>query len=164
MKAIVAIAGNRIIGYKGHIPWRLPEDLKFFRHITWGTTVIMGRKTYDSIGHPLPGRRNIVLTHREFQVTREVLCISNLEIAIQLCKQTEEMQGSEVYVVGGASIYQDLLPFCSEILVTYVKGYYPLEGDTFFPAFEKEFNMGTLIRENEQMKIMRYLRIHYNVK
>lgn len=158
MKAIVAIAGNRIIGYKGKTPWKLPEDLKFFRDMTWGSTIIMGRKTYDSIGHPLPGRHNVVLTHRKLKAATEVRCISNLHTAIRLCKKTEKTQNGKVYVVGGACVYRDLLPFCSEIFITYVKEYYPLEGDAFFPAFEEEFNMGTLIREDSQMRIVRHLR------
>jgi dihydrofolate reductase len=159
MKAIVAIAENRVIGYRGRIPWKLPEDLRFFREITWGTTVIMGRKTYDSIGHPLPGRLNVVLTRKRFKAAGDgVLCFSDLKAAVRLCKQAEKKGGREVFVVGGACIYQALLPFCSEILVTHVKGYDSLGGDTFFPPFEKEFSTKAFIRENRQMRIVRYLR------
>jgi dihydrofolate reductase len=161
MKAIVAITENRVIGYRGRIPWKLPEDLSFFRKVTWGTTVIMGRKTYDSIGHPLPGRVNVVLTRKGFKAMGDrVLCVSDLKAVVRLCKQAEKKEGREVFVVGGACIYQALLPFCSEILITHVKGYDSLKGDAFFPPFEKEFSMKAFIRENRQMRIIRHLRTY----
>ncbi|QQY08794.1 MAG: dihydrofolate reductase [Candidatus Xiphinematobacter sp.] len=159
MKAIVAITENRVIGYRGGIPWRLPEDLRFFREVTWGATVIMGRRTYDSIGHPLPGRENVVLTRKGgLQVARNgVLCTSDLKVIARLCKQVEK-SGGEVFVVGGAGVYKALLPLCNEIFVTHVKGYGSLKEDTFFPPFEKEFDSKAFIRENRRMRIVHYLR------
>jgi len=161
VKAIVAITENRVIGYRGEIPWKLPEDLRFFREVTWGATVIMGRRTYDSIGHPLPGRKNVVLTRKGFRAgVGRVLCVSDLEAVARLCEHAEKKGGGEVFVVGGACTYQALLPLCNEILVTHVKGYGSLKGDTLFPPFEKEFNVKVFIREDRQMRIVRYLRGH----
>ena len=151
MKAIVAMAENRVIGYRGRIPWKLPEDLKFFKETTWGTTVVMGRKTYESIGRPLPGRRNVVLTRVGFAAPPGVFCATHLQEAVRFC------EGGEAFVIGGELIYQALLSFCNEIIVTHVKGY--PQGDTFFPIFEEEFGMGELLRESPEMRIVRYLRI-----
>ncbi len=154
MKAIVAMADNRVIGCDGKIPWHLPEDLRFFKETTWGKTVVMGRKTYESIGRPLPGRKNIVLSQQPKKLSlQDVLYVSDLQSVVQLCETVE------AFVIGGALIYRALLPWCDQIFVTHVKGKGSLKGDTFFPVFEKEFYQSLTLRENSQMKIVRYSRV-----
>lgn len=150
MKAIAAMAKNRVIGYQGKIPWQLPEDLRFFKETTWGKIVIMGRKTYESIGHPLPGRKNIVLSRERGKCLPGVFCVFDPREAIRLCKE------SEAFVIGGESVYRVLLPWCNEIIMTHVMT--SPKGDAFFPAFEEQFAPGIPIRETPQMKILLYLR------
>ncbi|PWU08097.1 MAG: hypothetical protein C5B47_05200 [Verrucomicrobia bacterium] len=146
------MAENRVIGLKGKIPWHLPEDLRFFKDTTWGKTVIMGRKTYASIGSPLPGRRNIVISRQQTSpISADVLYVPDPHVARHLCRD------ADAFVIGGESIYQALLPWCHEIIVTYVKGF--PKGDTFFPMFEKEFDHGVVLRENALMKIVRHSRV-----
>lgn len=152
MKAIVAMAENRVIGYHGKIPWHLSEDLKFFKSVTWGKAVVMGRKTYESIGRPLPGRQNIVLSRKQnIPSEKEVIRVGDVSTVLRLCEKRE------AFVIGGELVYRALLPWCNEILVTHVKEF--PEGDTFFPVFEDEFNPGIILREDERMKIVRYSRL-----
>jgi dihydrofolate reductase len=152
VKAIVAMAENRVIGCEGKIPWHLPKDLRFFKEITWGKTIIMGRKTHVSIGRPLPGRKNIVISRRQqISPSSEIIYVPEPQTAIRICEKID------AFVIGGESIYKALLPWCDEIFVTYVTGF--PKGDTFFPAFEKEFDTGVTLWENPQMKIVRHSRV-----
>jgi dihydrofolate reductase len=150
MKAIVAMAQNRIIGSEGKIPWHLPEDLRFFKEKTLGHTIVMGRKTYESIGKPLPGRQNIILS-RTMSETQ----------GITLVRSTEELfflpNSSGFFVIGGAEIYRLLLPYCEELFVTHVSG--EVVGDTSFPEFETAFAQGELIFETNDFKTLRYRRL-----
>lgn len=127
---IVAMDETRAIGLRNGIPWRLPEDLKLFKRLTMGHPILMGRKTWESLGRPLPGRQNIVLT-RDKEYRAEGACI------IHHLGELEEMelQDSEVMVIGGAQIYTALLPQMSKLYVSEVQGAH--EADTFFPAFEQ---------------------------
>mgnify|MGYP002631516951 CR=1 FL=1 len=147
MKAIAAMSLNRVIGAGGQIPWHLSEDLKFFKRTTLGHVIVMGRKTYDSIGRPLPGRENWVLTRQG----------GNLE-GIRVLHSPEEVQapgdGREVFVIGGEQIYEALLPRCSEIFLTVVKR--QVDGDAFFPAFEEEFSFVETLFEAPEMEVRRY--------
>lgn len=126
----VAIAKNNIIGGNNDLPWYLPEDLKHFKEITMGKTVIMGRKTYDSIiarlGKPLPGRINVVITRNpDFNTLPEVLVFHSLEDAFAALKN------EDVYVIGGAQIFAAALPFAEKMYITHVYQEYP--GDVYFP-------------------------------
>jgi dihydrofolate reductase len=129
-KAIAAMSANRIIGRDGALPWRLPEDLKFFRAVTTGHPVIMGRKTWESRGRPLPGRRNIVLSR----------AMAALEGA-QVVRSLEELDAlgleGDAFVIGGAEIYRLLLPRCAAVYLTVLTE--DAEGDTAFPEFEPDF-------------------------
>ncbi len=146
------MAENRVIGCKGKIPWHLPEDLRFFKETTWGKVLVMGRKTHASIGRPLPGRKNIVISRRQqIPLSSGVLYVPDPEVAVRICEDVD------AFVIGGESIYKALLSWCDEIFVTYVKGF--PKGDTFFPVFEKEFDTGVVLRENPQMKIVRHSRV-----
>lgn len=126
---IVAQSLNRVIGVNNELPWRLPEDLKYFKATTMGKPIIMGRKTYDSIGRPLPGRTNIVVTRQAGWSATGVKVASTLEQAVALAS-AEEPQ--EIMVIGGAQIYELMLPAADRIYLTQV--YAEIEGDAWFPA------------------------------
>ncbi|RVU83878.1 type 3 dihydrofolate reductase [Leucothrix sargassi] len=125
---IAAIAQDRVIGLDGSIPWYLPNDFAHFKKTTMGCPVIMGRKTYDSIGKPLPGRRNIVLTRSQGLVIEGCDVVSNLEEAIALVDTA-----AEVFIIGGQQLYSDGLSIASRLYLTHVEA--DLKGDTYFPDY-----------------------------
>ncbi|QTE39456.1 dihydrofolate reductase [Mucilaginibacter gossypii] len=130
LSIIVAIAKNHAIGKDNKLLWYLPNDLKHFKDVTTGHTVIMGRKTFDSVGKPLPRRRNIVITRQAISIDGcEV--VPTIEAAIELCK-TED----EVFIVGGAEIYRQAIPLTNRIYLTIVDQ--DFEGDTFFPELNPD--------------------------
>ena len=149
MIAIVAMSRNRAIGLEGRIPWHLSEDLKFFKRTTLGHVVLMGRKTYESIGKPLPGRENWVLSRSAD--------IPGIQILRSLDQIPSPPAGKNLYLVGGAELYAALLPLCTEILLTRVDLETP--GDAFFPAFEDQFDSGEILLTGEQFEIRRHRRI-----
>ncbi len=127
----VAISRNNVIGNNNSLPWYIPEDLKHFRQITVGHTVLMGRKTYESIikqlGKPLPDRTNVVVTRQSnFIVSPEVLLYSNLDEALS------RLGKSDIYIIGGAEIFRQVAPQAEKMYVTHIHQDYP--GDIFFPA------------------------------
>ena len=124
---ILARARNGVIGDKGSIPWHLPEDMAFFRRVTWGNVVIMGRKTYESIGKPLPHRTNFVVTHQHnYPVPKGVMCFESLWDAIRVGEPI-----ADVFIIGGAQIYEQALPFAKVIYLTEIDA--DFEGDATFP-------------------------------
>ncbi|WP_432712834.1 dihydrofolate reductase [Pedobacter sp.] len=126
---VVAISANNAIGKDNQLLWHLPADLKHFKAITSGHTIIMGRKTYDSIGKPLPNRRNIVISRNPELTINGAEVTHSLEQALALCKDEEE-----VFVIGGAAIYNDAIALTNRIYLTRVHENY--EADTFFPALD----------------------------
>lgn len=126
---ICAMSRNRVIGLNNQLPWHLPADLQFFKRTTLGKPIIMGRKTYDSIGRPLPGRSNIVVTRQpDFHV--DGLYVANsLEEAMEIAKQLT--QEDEYFVIGGAELYSQALPLAERLYLTEVDT--DVEGDAFFP-------------------------------
>src|SRR5205809_5344448 len=126
-KAIAAMSLNRVIGQQNKIPWHLPEDFKWFKKMTTGQVIVMGRKTFESIGQPLPNRTTFVLSRSGFQHSG-TQTIASLE-EIDLANETRA-----VFICGGAQVYEQVLPRCSELYLTLVKRV--VEGDAFFPAFE----------------------------
>lgn len=142
LAAIVAMGKDRAIGSNGKIPWHLPEDLKHFKEITSGNTIIMGRKTWESLPHrPLPGRDNIVISRNPDYVTKGALLTSSLQNAI------EAAEGDIAFVIGGESIYREALPFCSLLYLTLVDIATPY-ADTFFPEISSD--EWKTINESEQ--------------
>ena len=127
---IAALAANGVIGAQGSLPWRLPEDLRHFKGVTLGHAVIMGRKTWDSIGKALPGRRNIVITGQPGYAAPGVSVAPSLSAALALCDE-----GDTVYVIGGAEIYRAALPLADTLLLTEIHRDFP--GDTRFPEFDR---------------------------
>ena len=147
IKAIVAMAENRVIGQGGTIPWHLPEDFKFFKATTIGHAILMGRKTYESIGKPLAGRENIVLS-RTMPETSGVTVIRSLD------DLKEPTDGKDLFVIGGEEIYRLLLPRVQELYVTKVPQV--IEGDTHFPDFESQFDTGTKVLETNDFSVWKY--------
>ena len=132
-----AMAQNRVIGRNNNLPWYLPEDLKYFKRITLGKPVIMGRKTFESIGKPLPGRTNIVATRNADFSAEGVKIVNSLEAARTLCESIAEIDGvDEAMVIGGAEIYAQALPIAERLYLTQVHA--EVEGDTFFPEFDQK--------------------------
>ena len=125
------MARNRVIGNKGALPWHLPEDLKRFRSLTMGHPIIMGRKTHESIGRPLPGRRNIVVSHNRQLVIDGVETAPSLQAALDMVGGADE-----VFVIGGQQIYQATLPLADRIELTRIDS--DFEGDVLFPEIDPE--------------------------
>lgn len=130
LSLIVAMDDNRLIGSNNGLPWRLPADLAFFKRTTMGKPIIMGRKTFESIGKPLPGRRNIVVT-RDPGFSAEGCDIANsIDTAIDLCADAEE-----IMLIGGASLYQQALERATQLYITRI--HHSFDGDTWFPEFDE---------------------------
>lgn len=133
---IAAMSRNRVIGVDNQLPWYLPEDLKFFKVMTQGKPLVMGRKTFESIGRPLPGRRNIVITRDPNFEHPGVSVCHDLVSALDLADQQAIIDGvEEIMVMGGAQIYAQALSYASRLYLTEVD--ITLEGDAFFPEFAK---------------------------
>jgi dihydrofolate reductase len=126
---IAAMAENRVIGSHGQMPWHLPADLKRFKQITWGAPVLMGRKTFDAIGRPLPGRTNIVISKNKHYAQPDCLVFNDLETALHYCADCQE-----VFVIGGATLYQALLQKADYLYLTEIKKQFV--GDTYFPEVD----------------------------
>lgn len=149
MIAIAAMALNRAIGLEGRIPWHLSKDMKFFKQTTVGHVVLMGRKTFDSLGRPLPNRENLVLSRQPLDVPNVTRLASFDDVA-------EPTDGRKLFVIGGAEIYKALLPRCDELLLTVVKLTPP--ADTFFPDFESMFALAEVLDEDGDLEIRRYVK------
>lgn len=134
---IVAQSNNRVIGVNNDLPWRLPKDLQYFKKVTLGKPIIMGRKTYESIGKPLPGRTNVVITSNLDYKLEGAEVVHSLEQAIDLAREVAKASNqSEIMVIGGAQIYQQALPQAKKLYITEVDA--QIEGDAHFPAVEYE--------------------------
>lgn len=131
---VVARADNRVIGKDGAMPWHLSEDLRRFKRITVGKPVIMGRKTFESIGKPLPGRHNIVLTRQPGWRAEGVTVVPNLAEAIAAAGLDPRTRADAIMVVGGADIYAQALPFATRIELTEIHA--APDGDTYFPQLD----------------------------
>src|SRR6267142_4762053 len=151
-KAIAAMSENRVIGNGNTIPWHLPEDYKWFKKMTTGNIIVMGRKTYESIGKPLPNRTTIVLSRSPSNVSG-VRVITDLK---ELGSLEAELAGREIFICGGAQVYEQALPMCSDLYLTLVKR--NVEGDTFFPPFENLFELEGEIRDFPEFKVLHYRR------
>lgn len=126
---IAAMANNRVIGKDNQMPWHLPEDLRHFKAMTLGKPVVMGRKTYESIGRPLPGRHNIVISRQVGLTIEGVTCVDSFDAALQVAGD-----GDELVIIGGGQLYQALLPRADKLYLTEIN--LDVEGDTFFPDWD----------------------------
>jgi len=127
---IAAMASNRVIGRDNRMPWHLPADLRRFKRLTMGQDLIMGRRTFESIGRPLPGRRTIVVSRRAAYNPDGVLAVSSVDAAL------EAAQGLEVFIAGGADIYRQTLDRAQRLYLTLIEDSF--EGDAWFPEFERD--------------------------
>jgi dihydrofolate reductase len=149
---IVAMTADRIIGRDGTLPWHLPDDLAFFKKTTSGHAIVMGRKTFDSIGRPLPKRQNIVLTRDRSWSHTGVEVIHTPEDLSQVIAQP-----GETFIIGGAEIYLAFLPLMHALLITHVKANYP--GDTRFPEYQNEFPHEEIILDHPEFTVKRHTRV-----
>jgi dihydrofolate reductase len=182
-KAIAAMSLNRVIGAQGKIPWYLPDDFKWFKQMTMGHVIVMGRKTFESIGDPLPSRKNLVLTRHPQSLIKKHPEIfgqyhewrggkflkrpyqfhfsrlgEKVETEIFIFNSLDKLNPGEfpndIFICGGAQIYEEALPRCSDLYLTVVKR--EVEGDAFFPPFENKFKLVEEIRDTPEFKIERY--------
>ena len=137
---VVAIADGGVIGKNGELPWRIPEDLKHFKNVTMGHAVIMGRKTYDSIGKVLPGRRFVIVSRQPGLAIDGAAVATSVDEAIAIARQTDD----EPRVIGGAQIYETALPLATKIYLTEI--HRKVDGDAFFHLDRTGF------RETERRK------------
>ncbi len=137
---IAAVGKNLELGKDNALLWNLPGDMKFFRTTTAGHTVVMGRLTYESIGRPLPKRRNIVISRNADYKPEGVEVFSSLEDALAACE-------NDCFIIGGAMIYKLALPFADELILTEVENEYP-DADVYFPEFDKSLYLAEIIGEN----------------
>ena len=151
-KAIAAMSLNRVIGDGNRIPWHLPEDFKWFKQMTTGQVIVMGRKTFESIGRLLPNRTTIVLTRSPNPIpgVRTLADLSLLDPA------EAALAGREIFICGGAQVYQQALPLCSDLYLTLVQRV--VEGDTLFPPFEDQFELAEEVLDRPEFKILHYRR------
>lgn len=134
---IVAMSQNRVIGRENQMPWHLPDELKYFKRVTLGKPVLMGRNTFESIGRPLPGRPNIIITRNSDYEADGISVVNSVEDALELAEQlTEHDANAEAMVIGGAQIFAATLPLADLLYLTEVQAV--VDGDVFFPEFAHE--------------------------
>ena len=150
LTAIVAMSKNRVIGRAGTLPWHYSEDLKFFKRTTLGHPILMGRATFDSIGKPLPGRQNIVLSRT--MASREGVTV--LRDVSELAAACPEV--AAVFVIGGARVFEELLPRCDGFYLTFIDRDY--DGDVLLPPFEHLFRLDRVIERLGELEFRYYTR------
>jgi dihydrofolate reductase len=126
LSIIVAFDQNRLIGHSNQLPWHLPADLKHFKNITMGHFMIMGRKTFDSIGKPLPGRTSVIITRQKDYIQEGCVVVNSMNDALKACEGQ-----SEAFIIGGAQIFECAMPLASKLYITQIHHHF--EGDTWFP-------------------------------
>ena len=151
-KAIAAMSLNRVIGRGNSIPWHLPEDFEWFKQTTMGHVLVMGRRTFESIGRPLSGRETIVLT-RSGEPIAGVRTIGSLDAL----GQADDLGGRTIFICGGSQVYAQALGQCSDLYLSVVK--HEVEGDAFFPEFEPMFDAGETLRESGDFDVIHYRRL-----
>ena len=149
LHAVAAMTQNRVIGRDGTMPWHVPDDLRFFKRLTTGHPILMGRKTWDSLGRVLPNRRHLILS-RSMPPTPGVEILPDLQ-ALESLSLT-----GDVYVIGGAEIYRQLLPHCTSLYLTLLP--FEAEGDTFFPDFADQFPRHETLASTPEAEWRRYFR------
>lgn len=146
---IVAIGRNKVIGNKNTIPWKLPADMNYFRKMTIGKPVIMGRKTFESIGKPLPERTNIIITRDQNYKAEGCIVVHSVDEAIKAAEGSKEAM-----VIGGSQIYKEFLPIANKMYITLIDA--DFNGDTYFPEYNIEEWEETVYEEHERDKDNQY--------
>lgn len=144
---------NRVIGCNGKIPWHISEDFQWFKKATLGHVVLMGRKTYESLGKPLPKRTNVILTRGSCDAfPPETIVVSGLAKLDEIAQA--QFLTQEIFVIGGAEVYAQLLPKCTDLFLSVVKR--EVEGDAFFPAFEDDFDLVEIALDHPEFEVRHY--------
>ena len=154
---IVAIAKNGVIGKSnGEMPWHVKEEFQHFKRTTFGHPVIMGRKTFETLGKPLKGRQNIIVTRNQsYSVDfTEVLIMHSLDEAVEFCRKKSEKQ---IFIIGGGEIYRQAISLADEMIISVMK--FDAEGEVKFPQFSKNLWKVVSTEDHEQFEILRYERI-----
>ena len=151
-KAIDAMSLNRVIGRGAEIPWHLPEDFKWFKETTMGGVLVMGRRTFESIGRPLPNRQNIILSKTMDQHDPNTKLYKEIETFIHDFKDHSD----PIFIIGGAQIYSSLIHLTQEIFLTHIFDEY--DGDAKFPTFESDFTFNKKELVTNQFEICHYIR------
>ncbi|MEM0910178.1 MAG: type 3 dihydrofolate reductase, partial [Pseudomonadota bacterium] len=138
---IAAMAKGRVIGKDNKMPWHLPADLKHFKSVTMGKPIIMGRKTYQSIGKALPGRDNIVISNDRSFTVDDAIVVDSIKAAVQ----SADENSNEIMIIGGGRVYESLLPRATKLYLTFID--LEIDGDTFFPDYEKDAKWNTVALE-----------------
>lgn len=133
LSLLLAASENNVIGKDNRLPWHLPQDLKYFKNLTWGLPILMGRKTFDSIGKPLPGRKSVVITRQTGWRHEGVEVVHSIGDAI---KAAEAYGAREIFVIGGAEIFNTALPVAERIYLTRI--HHSFDGDVFFPKISSD--------------------------
>lgn len=141
---LVAMDENRVIGIDNQLPWHLPEDLKYFKKVTMGHPIAMGRKTHESIGRILPGRENIVITRQHNYQSEGCTVFYSIKDFISYCQK----QNDEIFVIGGAEIFKETFAFADRLYITFI--HQDFDGDTYFPEFD--FSQWNLLSSNKGPK------------
>jgi dihydrofolate reductase len=149
LRAIAAMSLNRVIGKNGKIPWHIPEDFKWFKKTTSGQAILMGRKTYESLGRPLPNRRSLVVTHAADLGP-------GVEIIRDLTAFHPEDYPCDVWVIGGAEIYRQMLDRCDDLYLSVIPQV--IEGDAYFPEFESTFDLVATVLTHPDFEVRQYRR------
>ena len=149
-KAIAAVSQNGVIGKQGDLPWRIPGELKWFKKITMGHVIVMGRKTWDSLPGALPGRENWILS-------RSNLSSENFRTFNSFEQIEKEAGDRTVFIIGGGEIYSSFISKCEELFITEVQQFIE-DGDVFFPTFKNQFEFVENLEENEQFILGRWIR------
>lgn len=129
---LVAMDENRVIGLNNDMPWHLPADLAYFKKMTTGHTIVMGRKTYESIGRALPNRKNVILTRDQKFTAENCIVIHSIDEALAIMDNNDE----EYFVIGGTEIFQQFFPYADRLYITQINEKF--EGDTYFPPFDSK--------------------------
>ena len=132
ISAIAAMSLNRVIGLNNQLPWHLPADLKHFKELTQGHPILMGRKTHESIGRPLPNRTNLILTRNDEYTASGCKVVASMEAAIAIA---QKQSASELFIIGGSEIYKQLMPKVERLYLTII--HHTFEGDAFFPEIDE---------------------------
>ena len=132
LSLIVAMDQNRVIGLNNDMPWHIPNDLRYFKERTSGHTIVMGRKTFDSLGRVLPNRKHVVLTRSDKAFPDEVIVLHEFEEILQYAKTHDD---KEIFIIGGGELYKQMLPHVDRMYITKIANSF--EGDVYFPAFDE---------------------------
>lgn len=155
---LVAHDLNRVIGVNNDLPWHIPEELAYFKKVSMGKAMIMGRKTYESIGRPLPGRLNVIITRNEEYTAEGAVIVHDLQEAIEKAKSFSD----EIMIIGGAEIFRLAIGIADRLYITLIQNHF--EGDTFFPSYGSEWHLVSTSEDHFSKEGIPYTYLVYDRK